>query len=357
MTVEPQDGHESDEVTRLRAQLEELRKAKDHQRSFFDDTFDVVGIGIAHVDLEGRFLDVNATLCTMLGYAREELIGRRFAEFTYSDDLDPNLDHLARVLEGKAISYRMDKRYRRANGDLLWADLVVRAQLGPDGRPVKLISAVTDIAERKQFEDRQKFLLGELSHRTNNLVGVINTIAQQTAKSAESVEAMVSKLSSRLTSMAASQAALAHTDSLDTSDVAELCQLQLATFLPADDPRITMSGPSFRISAAPSRAIGMALHELITNAIKYGALSVPDGAVDIAWRLVGGTMFEISWRESGGPTVHKPTRTGFGRRVIEHMVAASTSGAVSIDYLPEGLRWSLAAPMVAIEAPSNLSQP
>src|SRR5690554_2498866 len=94
VTVDPRDGQECDEVTKLRSQLEELRKAKDHQRSVFDDTFDVVGIGIAHVDLEGRFLDVHATLCAMLGFQREELIGRRFAEFTYSDDVDPNMDHL-----------------------------------------------------------------------------------------------------------------------------------------------------------------------------------------------------------------------------------------------------------------------
>lgn len=317
--------------------------------SRLDETFDLVGIGIAHVDLEGRFLDANATLCAMLGYEWNELIGKKFADFTYSDDVDANLDLLSRVLEGKAISYRMDKRYRRANGDLLWADLVVRAQIGPDGRPVKLISAITDIAERKQFEDRQKFLLGELSHRTNNLVTVINSIAHQTAKSAESVEAMVSKLSSRLSGLAASQSALAHADMQDSSDMEELCRLQLATFISSDDPRVTLDGPAFRITAGPARAIGMALHELITNAIKYGSLSVPDGTVSLNWQLDRGTL-DIAWEELGGPIVSQPTRIGFGRRVIENMVAASTSGVVCIDYRPEGLSWKLSAPIQSIEA-------
>jgi PAS domain S-box-containing protein len=339
-----------DDADILRGQLDALRQHLDGLRASFNETFDEVGIGIAFVDLDGYFIEVNSAFSTMLGYSEAELVGRRFKDFTHDEDVGENLTYLELVRRGDLASYRMDKRYRRANGDLFWADLVVRAHLGENGLPVKLISAITDITERKQFEERQKFLLGELAHRTKNLVAVISAITTQTAKTAESVPAMAEALTSRLAGIGASQAALTNAGTQEAASLRDLCKLQLATFIPADDARVSLSGPDLRLGPSPAGAIGMALHELTTNALKYGALSSVAGAVEVTWHVCDAGHFEIVWQEAGGPIVHPPTRTGFGRQVVEQLVGTSTNGEVRIDYLPEGLRWRLRAPAQAILA-------
>lgn len=347
---QPPVAIDTSETAALQAQLAALQRHNDHLRASFNETFDDVGIGIVHVDLDGHFIEVNSAFCTMLGHKADDLVGRRFGEFTYDEDLEANLGYLNMVRNGQLSSYRMDKRYRRANGELFWADLVARAHLDAEGRPVRLVSAIVDITARKEFEERQKFLQGELAHRTQNLIAVISAITSQTAKSAATVPEMAKTLTSRLAGIAASQTALANAEMHDEASLLEVIRLQFASFLSPDDPRITLAGPEVWLAASPSRAIGMAIHELTTNALKYGALSTPDGAVDVSWHLPDADTFEIAWRESGGPPVSPPTRTGFGRRVIEQMVGASTSGEVRIDYRPEGMTWVLRAPVHAMLA-------
>jgi two-component sensor histidine kinase len=128
--------------------------------------------------------------------------------------------------------------------------------------------------------------------------------------------------------------------------VKELVQSQLGHYAEPSDPRVSVQGPDMMLTPLAAQYLGMALHELSTNAAKYGSLSGPAGSVAIGWRVDGmpdGRRFHMSWREDGGPAVEPPGRTGFGSVVIERMAAEALHGHVTLDYPPEGVRWSLDA--------------
>lgn len=327
------------------AELARLQQRKESLKAGYRETFEYAGVGIAHVTPAGRFLEANTRFCEMLGITPAALETLRFQDITYRDDLDQNLSMLERLTRGEIPGYRMQKRYVRANGELFWADLTVSAVRDENGRPLKLISIVNDITRQKADEERLKFLMGELSHRTKNLISVIQVIVNQAFAGAASLEQARAAIFDRLSAIAASQDALvAHQDR--KADLSELVAFQLAVFLPRDDPRIVAEGPRVSLGAAAARAIGMALHELATNACKYGALSTTSGRVEIRWSIDAAepNHFRMTWRERGGPEVRPPERRGFGRLIIEHMVATTTGGSVRLAFDPAGLAWSLEAP-------------
>lgn len=316
----------------------------------YKETFDYAGVGIAQVGLDGRFIDLNSRFCEMMGRSKDELLHLTFQDLTYPDDLDANLDLLRALLAGEIPSYRMEKRYVDANGKVFWADLTVSPHRDASGKPLTLISIIADITRQKEAQERLRFLMNELSHRTKNLASVVQAIVNQTAASAQSVGDFRAALNARLAGIAASEDLTAYQQN-HSSDLFDLIRRQLEVFLTRDDSRITMEGPDLTVSADASRGIGMALHELITNALKHGALSSASGRVRIAWRIdreAAPPTLTLSWLERGGPAVMPPSRTGFGRRVIESMVATSTHGKVDMRFDPEGVSWSLVAPLDAV---------
>lgn len=315
-------------------------------RAEYRETFEHAGVGIAHVSTSGHFLDVNARFCEMVGLPRETLEKMRFQDITYPTDLDSNVALLDDVIEGKISGYRIEKRYIRSNGELFWADLTASVIRDEIGAPVKIISVINDITRQKADEERQRFLLAELSHRTKNLVAVMQAIVSQAFVRSASREEMRDTIFDRLAGIAASQDALVAQEDR-AAPIRELVALQLAVFLPRNDPRIEVDGHDIALGAGAARAIGMALHELGTNACKYGALSTTAGRVMIGWS-VGSGIFRMSWQERGGPKVRPPTRRGFGRLVVEQMVATSTGGDVRLAFDPDGIVWSLEAPAGAV---------
>jgi PAS domain S-box-containing protein len=338
-------------IKHLEEALADIAQRKESLKTGYSDTFDQAGVGIAHVSPTGAFLDVNAHFCDMLGMSREQLGATTFQAITYEPDLDKNLEALAALLRGEIPGYRMEKRYLRANGELIWVDLTVSAHRGSDGEPIKLISIISDITEKKAAEERQEFLLGELNHRTKNLIAVVQAIVNQTAANAESVADLKAKITRRLVSMTASQDAMVAKDGRQAM-VRDLVEAQLAIVLAADDPRIVATGPDLSLDANATRVIGMALHELCTNACKYGALSLLSGEVHISWAVEPerAGRFTMTWVERGGPKVTPPGRVGFGRRVVELMVMNSTNGTVKLVFNPEGVEWHFSAPLSAILA-------
>lgn len=333
-------------IGELESALLDVTQRKASLTSGYNDTFDQAGVGIAHVSLSGQFIDVNAFFCDMMGMSRQELAKLSFQAVTYAPDLDENLDALAALNSGELRGYRIEKRYVRATGEIIWVDVTVSAHRDQNGCPIKLISVISDISEKKLAEERQEFLLGELNHRTKNLISVVQAIVNQTAGTASSVPELKESLSHRLASMAASQDALLAKDGRQAT-VRDLVKAQLAIVLAPDDKRINAGGPDLLLEPDATRVISMALHELITNACKYGALSRPTGEVHITWAVASDDAdeFTMSWLERRGPTVVQPTRVGFGRRVIERMVTGSTNGTVTLTFDPEGVEWRLRAPL------------
>jgi len=232
--------------------------------------------------------------------------------------------------------------------ETLWHDVTLVPTLSADGTVGGLIGAVVDISERKQFESHIRLLMRELTHRSKNLLAVIQAVMRQTASHAASVDDFTGRFAARLDSMAGAYDLLIK-DGWRGTTMEELVRSQLAHYTDRQDSQIEIAGAELRVPPDATQNIGMALHELATNAAKYGALSVPVGRVHVHWQVEhdtqGAPTCRISWRESGGPPVVPPSRRGFGQVVIERAVARSVGGAVTLLYNPTGVEWMLVFPL------------
>jgi two-component sensor histidine kinase len=197
----------------------------------------------------------------------------------------------------------------------------------------------------------------EISHRSKNLLAVIQSISRQTRRSSKDLAEFGRLFDDRLQSLARSHDLLVERNWGGTL-VRDLVKAQLHSFVDGRDTRVEIEGPAILLSPAASQHIGLAIHELATNASKYGALSVADGKVRVAWSTAvddeGTDRFRMSWTERGGPPVQQPTRKGFGRFVVEEAVGRGVMGTASIDWSSEGLAWTLDAPTSCLSASSEL---
>lgn len=204
--------------------------------------------------------------------------------------------------------------------------------------------------DRSQTEDRLHFVMHELVHRTKNLLTLAQAMTRQLGKQAETVDQFQAAVTDRLEGLARSIEILTREQWAGAS-LRRVIDIHLAAF-PESAEQIEIDGRDFLLKPEAVQNLGLALHELATNSIKYGALSVSEGHVRIAWQDVqedvGEPMIRLSWTESNGPLVETPSRTGFGTTVIKTHAAAAFSGTVQIDFLPEGLVWILTAPRSAL---------
>ncbi|NNE40287.1 MAG: PAS domain-containing protein [Marinicaulis sp.] len=217
----------------------------------------------------------------------------------------------------------------------------------PDGRP-GVVCNFYDLSERQQYEDHIRFLMGEVNHRAKNLLTVVMSMARQTANGAAPAD-FVNRFSQRLLGLSASQDLIVQ-GNWGGVTLRELVQSQLEHLGNDVHQRIKIEGPNLTLNPAAAQGIGMALHELSTNALKYGSLSSERGGIEIDWRTHDKTSsFGICWRENGGPKVSPPEKMGFGSMVIEQMAAIAVNGDVELEFNPNGLRWRLTAPIGEIE--------
>lgn len=235
-------------------------------------------------------------------------------------------------------------RVQHEDGTVLWVHarkLVTFGIIDKKEVPISGVVAVQNITKLKSSEEKVKLLLGEINHRAKNLLTVVQSIARMTARKGD-LSTFVTRFSDRLTSLSANQDLIV--ENLWTDVVLEkLVQAHLQPFIENSGGRILIKGPSMKIHANAAQAIGMALHELATNAVKYGALSNVKGKVEVSWRRRGQTL-EMKWAESGGPKVKPPKETGFGEKVINQMAAQSLQGTVKLTYEPSGVMWVLKVP-------------
>lgn len=247
-------------------------------------------------------------------------------------------------------SYSAEYRIRHKDGHWVWVWDRGRAERDADGRLLRLVGATIDISARKQSEEQILLLMREVNHRAKNMLGLVMSIARQTA--ATDPADFVARFSERIQALSANQDLLVN-NAWTGVGIEELTRAQLATFKDVIGTRITIEGPPLRFTPAAAQALGLALHELATNAAKYGALSDAAGCVDIGWRL-DGDSFVFSWAERNGPAVTPPTRKGFGTTVINSLARMSVYGEVENDYAPSGFRWQLNCPAEkALEATSR----
>ncbi len=180
----------------------------------------------------------------------------------------------------------------------------------------------------------------EINHRAKNMLSVVHAIANQTIS--KNPKDFIERFSERIQALSANQDLLVRSE-WSGVEIADLVHAQLAHFAGLVGSRIAVQGPTLRLKAASEQAIGLALHELATNAGKYGALSTDAGRVDIRWDVDGDT-FTMRWTERDGPPASPPKRRGFGTTVMEAMVERSVEGRVDLDYARSGLTWRLTCP-------------
>ena len=231
-------------------------------------------------------------------------------------------------------------RMQRANGEIRWIEVYGMATFEGSGearRAVLMVGTAADITERKRAEERQLLLMRELNHRTKNLLSVVQSIANQTVASSPSDFA--ERFSRRIQALSANQDLLVRSEWRGV-EIEDLVRAQLAHFADLIGERIMIEGPHLSVTPSAAQSIGMALHELATNAGKYGSLSDDHGGVTIDWRLEDG-QFSIGWIEHDGPHVKPPKRRGFGSTIISAVAEASVGGEVELDYASTGVVWRL----------------
>ncbi|KRE09945.1 hypothetical protein ASE63_05440 [Bosea sp. Root381] len=258
-----------------------------------------------------------------------------------------NADARFAIEEARAgRSYRFQGAADTAAGNPRYWDVQVGPIIGPDGQPEAILSVSRDITMIKEAEQRQRLLSLELKHRMKNTVAMIQAIANQTIRGGPEVDAIKEAFTARLNTMASAQDILTQTVWARAS-LGYLVEESLKGH--SDLSRFRIEGPAVELSSKTGLAMALALHELATNATKYGALRKDSGRIDVNWSITGGE-FSFEWRESGGPRVEPPTRRGFGSRMIERALAGYFSGTAGMNYEPSGVVFSLRGPIEALTA-------
>jgi PAS domain S-box-containing protein len=241
-------------------------------------------------------------------------------------------------------------RLWRGSSEVCWVEVHGLAYFegaGRDRRAVSMVGTIADVTERKEREEKVHLLMREVSHRAKNILSVVHAIARQTAT--KNPEDFIERFSERIQALSANQDLLVRNE-WNGVDVEDLVCAQLAHFADLIGSRIVVHGPKLRLKAASAQAIGLALHELATNAGKYGALSADTGRVDVSWGTDNDTL-TMNWTEREGPPVSAPKQRGFGTVVLEPMMKYSVDGTVDLDYAPSGLTWRLVCPAVSALEP------
>jgi PAS domain S-box-containing protein len=304
--------------------------------------------GIVVIDEQGIIRRVNASTEKLFGYPRSELLGRKVEILVPGPAAQKHgalRESYLRAPETRAMGAGRDLSGRRKDG----SEFPVEIGLNPVARNGArgVLATVIDISERKRAHDRQLFFIRELQHRTANLFAVIQFIVNRSLSEAQSIPEARKELNARLEALARAHAILADA-AWEGARLSEVLKRELKAF----SDRLSIRGCELIINAPAAQQFAMIVHELATNAIKYGALSAPDGRIAVEGRVEqngSNTQFLFLWKESGGPRVSNPTRRGFGSIILVDS-AKQFGRHVALNYEPDGLSYELLLPVSAIAA-------
>ena len=337
------------ERKRLDTALEQSRTHALEQEQRLAATYEHIAIGISEVAPDGHFLRVNEAMCAISGYSREELMAGRIFRYTHPDDSDIDRAAFAEQVEGKLEFYSVEKRFVRKDGHVIWIAVRSSPVRSADGKLLYVVRVVQDITERKAAEERQKLLIDELNHRVKNTLATVQSLAAQTARGALTPDVFRERFEGRLIALSKAHNLLTQ-HRWESADLRGLLSASFAPYLGTLPERVVLRGESVVLRPRAVLTLAMAMHELATNAAKYGALSTPGGRVEIAWRPVeeqGRGLLRIDWVEQGGPPVAEPRQRGFGSKLIEGSIASELGGTAKMIFAPEGLRCEMVVPLEA----------
>jgi PAS domain S-box-containing protein len=298
-------------------------------------------------DRELRYTSISNS---MLGRSVEEILGCTDTEILPSDGAAAMMAVKREVLStGEAKRAEIPLEDVRG---IRWHDLHVEPLRNDANEIIGLTCASVDVTERKEGEAHLRLLLRELTHRSKNLLAVIQAMARQTANHAGSIDTFLAQFGSRLQALAASHDLLVR-ESWYGASLGELIRSQLSSYLDGAVVQVTIEGPAIALKPEAAQNLGLALHELAINAAKFGALSVPTGRVSITWtrrESAADNALELDWREKLGPKVKTRRKKGFGSMVIERNLARALDAEVNLDFDPDGLHCRIVIPASQILA-------
>ena len=286
----------------------------------------------------------------MLGRSVEDILGHTDADILTSDG-SAALIAVKREVLASGEAKRAEVPLEDAPG-LRWHDLHIEPLRNEAGDVVGLTCASVDVTERKEGEAHLRLLLRELTHRSKNLLAVIQAMARQTARHAGSIDGFLNQFGARLQALAASHDLLVR-ESWYGASLGELIRSQLGGYLDGSSDQVSIEGPALALKPEAAQNLGLVLHELAVNAAKYGALSVPNGRVSITWSQRDGRddgSIDLDWKERAGPKVKTRRKKGFGSMVIERNLVRALDAEVNLEFDPNGLHCHIVIPASQILA-------
>ena len=278
----------------------------------------------------------------LYGYTAEEAVGRPVTMLLPDDRMDEEVGIIERICRGERIAPHETRRLRK-DGRVADVSLSVAPVYDEQGSIIGTSKIARDIGARKEAERLQSLLMGEMTHRVKNVLATVQAIARQTFAGNGDLESARLAFDARIMSLSNAHDLLTR----ETWDGADLAEVIAKAVDPYPREHFEIGGPPVRLPPRVVLAMSLALHELATNAAKYGALSEPEGRVAITWALCDGDppRFALHWQERGGPPVTAPAQKGFGSRLIEGVLAAELNGEVALAYEPAGLVCTVEAPL------------
>ncbi|MFN3657883.1 MAG: HWE histidine kinase domain-containing protein [Pseudolabrys sp.] len=356
-TVRAMDGSDDKELARLRQECERLQtqiNAQTWELNLLRARFARYEVALrgsqVTVYTQDRDLRYTSISNALMGRPVEEILGR-----TDEEVLPAEAGAAIIELKREAIASGQPKRAEFAIEDkpgMRWHDLHIEPLRNEKGDIVGLSCAAVDVTERKEGEAHLRLLLRELTHRSKNLLAIIQAMARQTARHTGSVDSFLSQFSARLQALAASHDLLVR-ESWHGASLRELIRSQLAVHDDRERGQIVLDGPDVALKPEAAQNLGLALHELAVNAAKFGALSVPAGRVSITWTRDGANgsqALALDWREMLGPKVKARRKKGFGSLVIERNLERALDARVTLDFEPDGLHCHIEIPASQILA-------
>jgi PAS domain S-box-containing protein len=296
------------------------------------------------LDTDGRIASWNLGAQRIKGYLEGEVIGRHFSIFYPPEDVargHPQRELEIAQAEGK---YEEEGWPVRKDGTTFYAHVVITAVRDEQGRLRGYGKVTRDVTDRRYADERQKLLLNELNHRVKNTLSIVQSIARQTLGDGKDAKALEARL------MALSRAHDMLTAKIwENGYLRTVVTTELEPFRRPSGPQISVEGPDLKLGVNATVAFAMAVHELASNAAKYGAMSQDGGRAELSWGVHDGVV-TLDWRESGGPPVAEPTRRGFGAKLLERGLARQINGRAELEFAPEGVRYRMEAPLQMLQS-------
>ena len=321
----------------------QLRTSEEFNRRILSATTD----GVEVLDLDGRIISMNDGGLAFLSAANfAAIVGRPLAEFWPLAE--------SRTAVERAVSLARSGRASRfqaafdAGEATTWWDIAVAPMNGSDGRPERILAVSREITELKQNEARQMLLMQEMAHRVKNTLAIVQAVASQTLRNAVSLDAASESLGARLLALAQAHDVLMQ-GSWASASLVGIVDGAVALHGDGEPDRFRITGTDVTLGPKPALTLALMLHELCTNAAKYGALSCSRGHVAITWDIdARAGLLRLRWEEVDGPPVRPPSRTGFGSRLIERSLVHSFGGTARLSYPETGVVLTMDAPLAQV---------